>query len=110
VPRATTVAATNISDVRPGFSNVGPCVDFFAPGVNIVSAWYTADNAYASAQGTSMSAPHATGAAALWRHRYPADNVDAVHNALNANATPGVVIGPGPGSPNLLLFMGMIPV
>jgi hypothetical protein len=48
--------------------------------------------------------------AALWRHRFPADNVDAVHNALNANATPGVVIGPGPGSPNLLLFMGMIPV
>ncbi len=110
VPRATTVAATNIGDVRPGFSNVGPCVDFFAPGVDIVSAWYTADNAYASAQGTSMSAPHATGAAALWRHRFPADSVDAVHNALNANATPGVVIGPGLGSPNLLLFLGMIPL
>ncbi len=110
VPRATTVAATAITDTRPSFSNIGPCVDVFAPGVNITSAWYTADNAYASAQGTSMSAPHVTGAAALWRHRFPADNADAVHNALNANATPGVVINPGTGSPNLLLFMGMIPV
>jgi hypothetical protein len=32
-----------------------------------------------------------------------------VATALVANATPGVV-SPGPGSPNLLLFMGMIPV
>jgi subtilisin family serine protease len=110
VPRATTVAATAINDVRPAFSNIGPCVDLFAPGVAITSAWYTADNAYASAQGTSMSAPHATGTAALWRHRFPADSADATHNALNANATPGVVINPGLGSPNLLLFMAMIPV
>jgi subtilisin family serine protease len=84
-------------------------VDFFAPGVNIHSAWYTADKTYASLQGTSMASPHGAGTAALWRHRFPADNADAVHNALNANATPGVVINPGAGSPNKLLFMGMVP-
>jgi hypothetical protein len=33
-----------------------------------------------------------------------------VATALAANATPGVVINPGVGSPNLLLFMAMIPV
>ena len=109
VPNATTVAATDITDTRAGFSNIGPCVDVFAPGVNIISSWFTADNAYMSLQGTSMSAPHATGTAALWRHKFPADNAVAVHNAINANATPGVVINPGLGSPNKLLFMGMIP-
>jgi len=110
VPRATTVAATTITDDRAAFSNVGPCVDLFAPGVNITSAWHTADNAYQTISGTSPSTAHATGVAALWRHRFPADNADQVHNALNANATPGVVVNPGAGSPNLLLYMGMIPV
>lgn len=107
--RATTVGATANNDTRATFSSFGPCVDFFAPGVGINSAWYTADNAYALLSGTSMAAPHSTGTAALWRHRFPADNADAVHNALNANATPGVVINPGVGSPNKLLFMGMVP-
>jgi subtilisin family serine protease len=109
VPRATTVAATDINDNRAPFTSIGPCVDVFAPGTNIYSAWYTANDAYATLSGTSMSTPHAAGAAALWRQRFPADNADAVHNALNANATPGVVVNPGPDSPNRLLFMGMVP-
>jgi len=109
VPRATTVGATDITDNRALFSNIGPCIDVFAPGTNIYSAWYTADDAYATLSGTSMSAPHAAGTAALWRQRFPTDNADAVHNAINANATPGVVINPGLGSPNKLLYMGMVP-
>ena len=110
VPRATTVAATDIGDNRAPFSNFGGCVDVFAPGVNIFSAWFTANNAYANLSGTSMSAPHSTGTAAMWRQKFPADNADQTATALAANAAPGVVINPGLGSPNLLLFMGMIPV
>jgi subtilisin family serine protease len=106
---ATTVAATTITDNRAVFSNWGPCVDLFAPGENIVSGSHTATNAYVSASGTSMAAPHAAGTAALWRHKFPADNAVQVHNALNANATPGVVITPS-GAPNLLLFSNMIPM
>lgn len=109
-PRATTVGATNIADNRSGFSNFGPCVDLFAPGENIFSASNTANNAYLVLSGTSMASPHAAGTAALWRQKFPADNADQVATALAANATPGVVINPGLGSPNLLLFMGMIPV
>ena len=109
-PRATTVGATDIADNRAGFSNFGTCVDVFAPGVNIFSAWDTANNAYATLSGTSMASPHAAGTAALWRQKFPADNADQTATALAANATPGVVINPGVGSPNLLLFMGMIPV
>lgn len=109
-PRATTVGSTNITDNRSAFSNVGPCLDLFAPGENIVSASNTADTAYVAASGTSMASPHAAGTAALWRQKFPADNADQVATALAANATPGVVINPGLGSPNLLLFMAMIPV
>jgi len=107
---ATTVGATNIADNRSGFSNFGVGVDFFAPGENITSAWYTAPNAYANLSGTSMAAPHSTGTAALWRQRFPADPAVQVKNALSANATPGVVTNPGAGSPNLLLFSNAIPM
>jgi hypothetical protein len=108
-PRATTVASSDRNDNRASFSNYGPCVDLFAPGVSIYSAWATADNAYNTISG-STAAAHAAGVAALWRHRFPADNADQVATALNANATPGVIVNPGTGSPNRLLFMGMIPV
>ncbi|HEV8558350.1 MAG TPA: S8 family peptidase [Actinophytocola sp.] len=107
-PRATTVGSTDQSDNRASFSNFGPCIDLFAPGVGITSAWATADDAYLTLSGSTATA-HATGAAALWRHKFPADNADQVAAALAANATP-VVGNPGTGSPNLLLFMGMIPV
>jgi subtilisin family serine protease len=110
VPTATTVGATMINDNRAAFSNFGACLDVFAPGVNIYGAWHTAVNAYATLQGTSMAAPHAAGTAAMWRHKFPADNAIATGNAIRGNATPNVVINPGVGSPNLLLFMGMIPV
>ena len=111
-PRATTLGATDIADNRAAFSNIGTCVDLFAPGVGIYSAYGTADNAYATLSGTSMASPHAAGTAALWRQKFPADSADQVATALVANATPGVVVGlpAAPPSPNLLLFMGMIPM
>jgi subtilisin family serine protease len=107
---ATTVGSTEINDARSGFSNVGPCLDFFGPGGGILSAVHTANNAYGIASGTSMASPHSTGTAAMWRFKFPNDNAVAVATALAANATPGVVTNPGVGSPNLLLFSGMIPV
>jgi subtilisin family serine protease len=110
VPRATTVGSTQINDNKSGFSNIGPCLDLFAPGEGIFSASHTSDSAYLVLSGTSMASPHAAGTAAMWRQKFPADNADQTATALAANATPGVVINPGIGSPNLLLFMGMIPV
>jgi hypothetical protein len=108
-PLATTVGATDATDARASFSNYGPCIDVWAPGVNITSAWGTSDTAYSTISGSTASA-HAAGVAALWRHRFPGDSAVAVAEALRANATPGVITNPGAGSPNLLLFMGMIPV
>ncbi|WP_236594856.1 S8 family peptidase [Saccharothrix sp. 6-C] len=108
-PLATTVGATDANDAKASFSNYGTCIDVWAPGVNITSAWGTSDTAYSTISGSTASA-HAAGVAALWRHRFPGDSAVAVAEALRANATPGVVANPGTGSPNLLLFMGMIPV
>jgi len=112
VAQATTAGATTITDARPVWSNYGTCVDLFAPGENIFSASTPFPNSYATLSGTSMSAPHATGTAALWRHKFPADTALQVAAALNGNATPGVVtnLPAVPASPNLLLFMAMVPV
>lgn len=44
VREAITVGASNITDGRAYFSNYGPAVDVFAPGVNVTSAWNDSDN------------------------------------------------------------------
>lgn len=104
----TTVGATDTNDNRASFSNYGPCIDLWAPGVTIYSAWGTSDTAYSTISGVTAVA-HATGVAALWRHRFPTDSAIATATALTANATPGIVGNPGAGSPNRLLHSGMIP-
>ena len=59
-----TVGATNQKDKPAAFSNTGKCVDMWAPGVNIPSYWL--NGAIAIATGTSGSAPHVAGVAALY--------------------------------------------
>ncbi len=64
-PAAITVGASTIRDTRAEFSNYGECLDIFAPGTEIMSAWFTSDSATQELQGTSMAAPHVAGAVAL---------------------------------------------
>ncbi|GLZ39053.1 S8 family peptidase [Actinokineospora sp. NBRC 105648] len=108
-PAATTVGSTETNDARSTFSNYGSCVDIFAPGRQIYSALNTSDTAYGLKDGTSMAAPHVTGTAALWRHKFPTNTAWQTAAALTDNATPGVVGGAGAGSPNKLLFSGFVP-
>jgi subtilisin family serine protease len=70
-PDAITVAATGPDDARAPYSNIGGCVDIFAPGTDIVSAGIASDTAARPANGTSMAAPHVAGAAALILARHP---------------------------------------
>ncbi len=64
VGEAITVGATINTDARWVGSNWGSCVDVFAPGIDIRSAYNFSDDAYFTNSGTSMAAPHVTGAVA----------------------------------------------
>jgi subtilisin family serine protease len=103
VREALTVAASTITDVRASYSNYGDCVDLFAPGDGVRSAGTSSTTASTVKSGTSMSAPHVTGAAALLSRTGagPAD----VASRLLAGTTPNVIDDAGSGTPNRLLFL-----
>ena len=103
VPEAITVAATGTADGRASWSNWGACVDLFAPGDSIRSAWYTGSTATATLSGTSMASPHVAGVAALILEGSPQLGAAAVRDAIVAAATPGVVTG-AQSSGSRLLF------
>lgn len=56
------VSAVDQSDVLASFSNTGDAIELTAPGVEITS---TVPSGYTRASGTSMAAPHVSGAAAV---------------------------------------------
>ncbi len=103
-PSAITVGSTTNTDARSSFSNFGSCVDVFAPGSNITSAWYTSTSATNTISGTSMASPHTAGVAALYLQGSPTASAATVANAITASATTGKVTGAGNGSPNRLLY------
>ncbi|MEU6908219.1 S8 family peptidase [Streptomyces coeruleorubidus] len=103
VKQAITVGATDRRDAKPAFSNHGPALDLFAPGVHITSASAASDTARATFSGTSMAAPHAAGAAALYLADHPRAAPAQVGKALASGAATGKISGRGPGSPDKLL-------
>lgn len=109
LPEALTVAATDDKDRRAGFSNTGACVDLFAPGVGITSAWFSSDIATYVLSGTSQAAPHAAGAAALYLSGHPQATPQEVSDALVAEASSNKVEDAGAGSPNKLLYTRLNP-
>jgi subtilisin family serine protease len=106
---AITVGATTSTDARASFSNFGSCVDIFAPGFDIISAWKTSDTATMPLSGTSQAAPHVAGAAALYLQKKPTATPLEVRNTLVNKATQNVVTDPGIGSPNRLLYSILTP-
>jgi subtilisin family serine protease len=117
VPALITVGSTTSTDTRSSFSNWGTCLDWFAPGSNITSAWIGSNTATNTISGTSMAAPHVAGAAARYLQTYPtappANVRAALHNAnnifggLGAPTWPGVA-NRGTGSPNELMHYGSL--
>ncbi|GGS45433.1 S8 family peptidase [Actinokineospora fastidiosa] len=114
VPEVLTVAASDSSDRRSIWpnnrsSNYGTCVDLFAPGTDITSAWHTGNSATNTIYGTSMATPHVAGAAALYlgmsgnSGKTPAE----VNRALLDNTVTNK-ISDVKGSPNKLLQIGFL--
>ena len=93
VAEAMTVGASDQRDRRASFSNWGRCVDWFAPGVAVPSAWASGDGATRTLSGTSMATPHTTGVAALWLALHRRATPAEVRAGLAAMADKGVVGG-----------------
>jgi subtilisin family serine protease len=105
VPEAITVGATTQTDARATYSNFGTCLDIFAPGSAITSAWKNSNSATKTISGTSMATPHVTGVIALILQGGSASPAN-VANLLTGNtySTANVVGMAGTGSPNRLLY------
>jgi subtilisin family serine protease len=110
MPEVIVVSATDRRDGRltgRGWgANYGPCVDLFAPGDRIRSAWSTGDGAWRVSSGSSPASAYAAGAVALVLERHPTASPREVAEELIGDATPAHVAHAGPGSPNRLLFVG----
>jgi subtilisin family serine protease len=91
VAAAMTIGATDRTDKKASWSNYGNCVDWFAPGVGITSAWYTGDTSTNTISGTSMATPHVAGVAALYLQGNSTASPAAVRDALYANTTKSIV-------------------
>jgi subtilisin family serine protease len=100
VAAAMTVAASTSSDERSWFSNYGRCVDLYAPGSTILSAWHTGSTATNTLNGTSMASPHVAGVAALYLQTNPTAAPATVVSAVVNSASTSGLTGAGWGAPN----------
>ena len=104
-----TVGSVNIDNEVSTFSNIGTCVDIYAPGEQILSAWSTGDNIINFLSGTSMACPHTTGVMATLIAEDPTglgQNPAALKKKLLETARTSKVSGNLGGSANLLLSNG----
>jgi subtilisin family serine protease len=101
VAAITTVTSSDQGDQHVFGSNFGSCVDLYAPGRNIPTVGLSSTPVFAT--GTSIAAPHVTGTAALVWATF-GGTPTTVQSWILTNATPGVLVGVPPGTPNKLLF------
>ena len=88
-----TTAAIDSNDNEASWSNFGPCVDIWAPGVSILSTRIKGGTTTMS--GTSMAAPHVGGAGAVYLSLNPGMGPADVEAALKASAVATGTTGKG---------------
>ena len=99
---AYTAAASDRNDVRASFSNYGSCVDGYAPGVSITSAWK--NGGVRTISGTSMASPHVAGVGAMYKSTYGDQSSATVSEWIATSSTANVISSNPTGTPNRLLF------
>lgn len=101
-PNALTIGATTSSDSKAYYSNYGSCVDMFAPGSGITSAWVGSSSASNTISGTSMAAPHVAGAAALYLQSNTTASPSDVESAVISISTKDIVTNSNTSNNHLL--------
>jgi hypothetical protein len=105
VAEAITVGGSDMNDCVASFSNFGPVLDLYAPGVQITGPWIGSDTATNTLSG-SVSAPHVAGGAALYLHDNPGASPADVAAHLTSTATQGALCNVPPNTVNSLLYVG----
>ena len=103
-PNAVTVGATTSADAKASYSNIGGCVDIFAPGSSITSTGIASSTATTIMSGTSMASPHVAGVAAEILSNARSFTPAQVAAQLIADSTIGAVSGLNSSTVNTLLF------
>ena len=103
-PSVISIGGIDRAALRASYSNYGACVDIFAPGSDLVGAWFGSTNIYRSSSGTSNAAPIVSGIVALMLQDNPSLTQSQVEEQLKANATRDVLFNIGAGSQNLLAY------
>ncbi|RPI21537.1 MAG: hypothetical protein EHM57_06490, partial [Actinobacteria bacterium] len=90
-PAAIAVGATIPGDRRAAYSNYGPDIDLMAPGGTeaepiFQETFVGADYDYYGFNGTSMAAPHVSGAAAILKSIVPDATAAEIRSALTSSA------------------------
>ena len=101
-PSVISVGGIDRAALRASYSNYGSCVDIFAPGSDLVGAWFGSTDIYRSSSGTSNAAPIVSGIVALMLQDNPSLTQSQVKERLKTNATRDVLFNIGSGSQNLL--------
>ncbi|MET0693264.1 MAG: S8 family serine peptidase, partial [Propionibacteriaceae bacterium] len=101
---AITVGASDSQDHSSTFTNYGSCVDLFAPGTGVRSDSSTSNTGSAVKSGTSMAAPHVTGAVARYLQGHPFANPSQTAAAIVKDSTPNV-LSLDYASPNRMLYV-----
>ena len=85
-PEAITVGSSTIENQLSYFTNIGPCVDIFAPGSDIYAASYSCETCYTYKSGTSMATPLVSGVVAIMLGRQPQLTPTEVHQLMIDNS------------------------
>jgi serine protease len=105
---AIRVAASDGAERRASYSNYGRCVDLFAPGSAIVSAYARHDADFVTMYGTSMATPHVAGTAALMLSLNPDARPQDVKSTILQASTSDQLTDVGELTPNRLLYSAFV--